>query len=116
MALFNKAGLATGVSGVGFQMSRPLPPFKMSRQVTRTYLTKIDIKPPDDASLYPYIGLYPLLKVGCVDVLFELNIAIDLRYEQTTMSLAPSGQLTLERESLFRSDIIAGPSGLGICI
>jgi hypothetical protein len=129
MALFNKAGLATGVSGVGFQMSRRLPPFKMSRQVTRTYLTKIDIKPPDDASLYPYIGLYPLLKVGCVDVLFELNIAIDLRYEQTwnllelkigdlesTMSLAPSGQLTLEQESLFRSDIIAGPSGLGICI
>src|SRR5215208_157449 len=37
MALFNKAGLATGVSGVGLQMSRRLPPFKMSRQVTRTH-------------------------------------------------------------------------------
>jgi hypothetical protein len=37
MALFNKAGLATGVSGVGFQMSRRLPHFKMSRQVTRTH-------------------------------------------------------------------------------
>src|SRR5215212_7831848 len=37
MALFNRAGLATGVSGVGFQMSRRLPPFKISRQVTRTH-------------------------------------------------------------------------------
>jgi hypothetical protein len=68
-----------------------------------------------------------LLKVGCVDILFELNIAIDLRYEQTwnllelkigdlesTMSLAPSEQLTLEQESFFRSDIIAGPSGLAV--